>query len=103
VDFKSAIALLRRYDGRAADLEPWLAQAEINRDRNLRLQYLAGLSLNSNMGHRILSSILAHYRFPERIFVGSPEGLEALKRALARGGRKPTDGPAMDQNGSNEP
>jgi spermidine synthase len=100
---KEAIDLLSTYAGQASSLKDWSRGAQINTDRNLRLQYLAGLSLNSNMGHRILTSILAHYRFPERTFVGSPEGLEALKRALARGGRKPTDEPPMDPNGSSAP
>ena len=33
----------------AADrVDPWLAGAEINRDRNLRLQYLAGMGKHVN-------------------------------------------------------
>ncbi len=32
--------------GTAQDLAPWLKDAAINRDRNLRLQYLAGMGLN---------------------------------------------------------
>jgi spermidine synthase len=44
VGFRSGIDLLATYAGTAADLKPWLADAQINRDRNLRLQYLAGLS-----------------------------------------------------------
>ena len=58
-----------------------VAGAQINTDRNLRLQYLAGMWLNSDMGERILSSILAYYRFPDQTFVGSPESLHALKQA----------------------
>ena len=38
----SALSLLATYGGQARDLAPWLADAEINRDSNLRLQYLAG-------------------------------------------------------------
>ena len=63
-------------------LKEWSRGAQINTDRNLRLQYLAGMWLNSNMGERILSSILAHYRFPDQTFVGSPERIHALKQAL---------------------
>ena len=48
----------------------------------MRLQYLAGMWLNSDMGDRIVSSILAYYRFPDQTFVGSPEGVDALKQAL---------------------
>ena len=61
---------------------------QINTDRNLRLQYLAGMWLNSNMGEQILSTILAHYRFPDQTFVGSPEAIDALKQGLDEEGRK---------------
>ena len=66
---------------------------QINTDRNLRLQYLAGMWLNSNMGERILASILAYYRFPDTTFVGSPEAIDA---ALAAGPR--SSGPAAHRN-----
>ena len=46
VGFKSAIDLLGTYGGQASDLRAWLRGAEINRDRNLRLQYLAGMNPN---------------------------------------------------------
>jgi spermidine synthase len=68
-------------------LEDWLRGAQINTDRNLRLQYLAGMSLNSHTPEQIRTSILAHYRFPDQTFVGSPEGTRVLKQALFRAGR----------------
>ena len=43
----TAIALLSTYTGRASDLGDWMKNAQINTDRNLRLQYLAGMSVNS--------------------------------------------------------
>jgi spermidine synthase len=82
-----AVDLLATYAGQAPLLEEWSRGAQINTDRNLRLQYLAGMALNSYIGDGILSSILAYYRFPDRTFVGSPEGIQALKRALEREGR----------------
>jgi spermidine synthase len=81
------IELLATYAGQAPLLKEWSQGAQINTDRNLRLQFLAGMSLNSYMGDAILSSILSYYRFPDRTFVGSPEGIEALKQALDRKGR----------------
>jgi hypothetical protein len=36
------------------------------------------------MGEQILSSILAHYQFPDETFVGSPESIQTLKQALDR-------------------
>jgi spermidine synthase len=82
------IDLLATYAGQAPLLQEWSRSAQINTDRNLRLQYLAGMWLNSYMGERILSSILAHYRFPDETFVGSPQGIDALKQALNRAGRR---------------
>src|SRR5262249_24876699 len=38
----SPMDLFATYAGQRSDLAPWLAGAEINRDRDLRLQYLAG-------------------------------------------------------------
>src|SRR5215831_19361917 len=47
VGFHSAVELLATYAGRAQDLRPMLAGAQINNDLNMRLQYIAGLGLNS--------------------------------------------------------
>jgi spermidine synthase len=82
------ISLLATYSGQAPLLEEWSRGAQINTDRNLRLQYLAGMSLNANLRAEILSGILAHYRFPDQTFVGSPASVQSLRRALVRGGRK---------------
>ena len=84
---EEAIDLLATYSGQAPLLKEWSRGAQINTDRNLRLQYLAGMWLNSDMGEQILSSILAHYRFPDQTFVGSREGVQALKQALNEEGR----------------
>jgi spermidine synthase len=81
------IELLATYSGQASLLKDWSKNAQINTDRNLRLQFLAGLSFNYYMGSGILSSILEHYRFPSETFKGSPETILALKQALARKGR----------------
>ncbi len=83
-----AVELLATYAGQATELRGWSRDAQINTDRNLRLQYLAGLSLNHYVGTQILGSILEHYRFPDRTFVGSPERLRELKSALNETGRK---------------
>ena len=64
---KPAIAT---YAGNASDLAPWLKDAQINRDRNLRLQYLAGLELNKQHGNYIHAEMMNYRRFPEDFFVG---------------------------------
>ena len=50
----SAHDLFANYAGRARELQGWTADATINRDRNLRLQYLAGSSMNLHDGDRHL-------------------------------------------------
>ena len=47
-------------------LRPWLADAQINRDRNLRLQFLAGASLNMYDQAGIYSQMLQYRRYPGR-------------------------------------
>lgn len=84
VGFHSIVGLLSTYVGQAADLEPWLAHAEINRDRNLRLQYLAGLELNTNESGSIYNAMLRYRQFPENLFVGAGWRSLALKRSLER-------------------
>ena len=44
--FPSAVELLATYAGRPADFSEWLRGAAINRDRDLRLEYLAGMGMN---------------------------------------------------------
>ncbi len=80
--FRSAVQLLSTYAGHGSDLGPWLKDAAINRDRNLRLQYLAGIALNSAEGPGILSDVLALRRFPEDVFIVSDDLKRELRRAL---------------------
>ena len=82
VGFKSAVGLLATYAGQGPDLGAWLKGAEINRDRNLRLQYLAGMGLNAYESWSIYQELLAYYRFPEELFIASAESKQALRRAL---------------------
>src|SRR6516225_606313 len=42
VGFGSVVQMLATYAGQEPDLRPWLEGAEVNRDSNLRLQYIAG-------------------------------------------------------------
>ena len=60
----SAVDLFSTYAGRAIDLKAWLRDASINRDRDLRLQYLAGLGLNMNESDAVYAEILKYRRFP---------------------------------------
>ena len=82
VGFNSLVGLLATYGGQAADLQQWTAGAEINRDGNLRLQYLAGLALNDSMEGAIYNEILSYRKFPRNLFVGSEPRLQALAAAM---------------------
>jgi spermidine synthase len=76
--FLSPLDLLSTYGGRGSDLRPWLEGAEINRDRNLRLQYLAGMQLNRYQGGPIYEAMARYRVFPDSLFTGA----EALKSEL---------------------
>jgi spermidine synthase len=85
VGMSSAVDLFSTFAGRASDLRPWLKDASINRDRNLRLQFLAGMGLNLYQSDVIYSSMLAYARrFPDELFTGSPETMQALREAIQR-------------------
>jgi len=86
VGFQSLPDLLSIYAGQAAELRPWLEGAQINRDGNLRLQYLAGLALNDSQENSIYNEIGTYRRFPSNLFAGSSEHeLAALFAAMAAG------------------
>jgi len=82
--FPSAVDLLKTYAGRASDLAPLVANVPINEDLNLRLQYLAGLGLNSVASPEIYRDILAYRQFPEGMFVGAGERMDTLRTVLGR-------------------
>ena len=82
IGFSSAVDLLATYAGSGSDLKPWLNGAEINRDRNLRLQYLAGLSLNLDESDRIYRNMVKPTRFPDGLFAGSEHRQNGLRKAL---------------------
>ena len=83
------IALLATYACLAADMKEWVENAQINTDRNLRLQYLAGMSVNSFMQTEILNGILKYYKFPEDVFIGSSQRIQEMQLALQAANRMP--------------
>jgi spermidine synthase len=82
VGIRTPLELFAGYTGRKADLGPWLDGAEINRDRNLRLQYLAGMGKYVNE----MEDHFAHFdrlrAFPDSLFVASDAWKEELRQAL---------------------
>jgi spermidine synthase len=84
VGFPNALSIFQTYLGRASDLRPWLAGAQINRDIDLRLQYLAGMGVNNFSAGEIATEIARARRFPRDVFSGSPEAIGQLQASLVR-------------------
>src|SRR5688572_17244009 len=78
----SAVDLFGTYAGRRGDMKTWLSDAQINTDRNLKLQYLAGLGLNLYQSDAIYKAMIREAKYPEDLFEGSPETLTALKAKI---------------------
>jgi spermidine synthase len=79
IGFNSATELFATFAGNEPMLRPWLADAQINRDRNLRLQFLAGASLNQYDQADIYSQMLQYRQYPEGLFAGTPEQLARIR------------------------
>ncbi len=77
--FESPIDLFSTYAGSGRELREWLQGAEINTDRNLRLQYLAGVGLNNYTAADIFDAIAKFRTFPDSLFTAD-EGWKATLR-----------------------
>jgi spermidine synthase len=84
VGFRTVVSLLGTYAGQGPDLGPWLKQVEINRDGNLRLQYLAGMGLNLDQAGFIYDDMLSYRRFPDELFSGSDQRKQMLRLVIER-------------------
>jgi spermidine synthase len=83
IGMRSAVDLFSTYAGKRPDIDGWLSDAIINRDRNLRLQYLAGLGLNLYQSDVIYADMLRYAdRFPDELFTGSAETMNALRMGI---------------------
>jgi len=74
----SAISLFSTYAGSDADLKPWLADAAINHDYDMRLQYLAGLALNGDHAEEIYRRMIGMAKPPTGAFRGDKATLDQL-------------------------
>jgi len=80
VDFGYLVTLLASYFGRGPDLADWLKDAQINRERSLRLQYLAGAAVESYQQQEIYRTMASYRRYPTDILIAS-SAIEAQVRA----------------------
>ncbi len=84
IGISSAIDLLGTYTGGEKELHDWLSDAQLNLDKNLRLQYLAGLGLNKYEQAEIYAGMARHRAYPENLFTGSAQNLALLRAAIGR-------------------
>jgi len=89
VGYSTIWDVLKTYSGWGRDLAPWVAGAEINTDKNLRLQYLAGVGLNNNSGTEIRDAMLRYRRFPAALFKGNERSLQLLRLVVMEGSDLP--------------
>jgi spermidine synthase len=75
----NAVDLFGTYAGQQTDMKAWLSDAIINTDRNLKLQYLAGLGLNLYQSDAIYRSMIRDVVYPDNLFEGKPETLQKLR------------------------
>jgi spermidine synthase len=87
INFASPLDLLATYGGQKVDFDSWLAGSEINRDNNLRLQYLAGWGINSDMAHRIYAEMVKYRRPPANLFTGTGPLFQTLLASFERSSR----------------
>ncbi|HEX8726626.1 MAG TPA: fused MFS/spermidine synthase [Gemmatimonadaceae bacterium] len=88
IGFYSAVDLFSTFAAQGPQLAPWTADAQINHDRNLRLQYLAGMSNNQYNQQAIYADMLRYRAYPPGLFEGSPRTLQILRAAIG-GGAQP--------------
>ncbi len=84
VGINSAVELFGTYAGGRQGMARWLRDGVINTDRNLRLQYLAGLSLNLYQSADIYRNMIEESRYPEGLFTGSERTLSELRSYIER-------------------
>ena len=82
IGINSIVQLFSGYSGQKAELAPWLADAQINRDRNLRLQYLAGIGKYSLEMDGIYRRLDEFRTFPDALFMASDAWKGELRGAL---------------------
>ena len=87
INVGSAIDLFSTYAGQKSDLGEWTKGAEINRDIDLRLQYLGGWGINSSLEDFIYRQMMRYRRPAENLFVGSPAVVRLMQSAVEAAGR----------------
>jgi hypothetical protein len=83
IDVNNLFDLFATYTGSAADLAPYVKDAAINTDGDLKLSYLAGWGINSNLEDYLYRQMLKYRSTPTQVFTGSPGAVKTLLAATA--------------------
>ena len=78
VGINSITDLFSMYIGNATTLAPWLKGAEISTDDDLRLSYLAGWGINSDLEDVLYRKMLVLRKPPVDLFTGSRKQMDPL-------------------------
>ena len=78
----SVVDLFSTFAGNKQQLQPWLNDAIINKDRNLKLQYLAGLGVHLYQSDVIYAQMLRYADYPQGVFTGSDNLMSALEQSM---------------------
>jgi spermidine synthase len=85
VGIGSVVDLFSTYTGGKSDLGEWTKGSEINTDRDLRLQYIAGWGINSQLEDYIYRQMLRYHKAPQNLFTGSQELVQSQLLAIQAG------------------
>jgi spermidine synthase len=83
IGVNSVYDLFGTYAGQKSDVGRWTQGAEVNHDADLRLSYLAGWGINSNLEDILYRRMLRYRKSPDNLFIGTPEQLTQLNLAIA--------------------
>jgi spermidine synthase len=75
--------LFSSYSGSASDLAPYVRGAAVNTDGDLKLSYLAGWGINSNLEDYLYRQIIRYRQMPVKVFSGSPDKVAPLMASFA--------------------
>jgi spermidine synthase len=82
IEMRSLKDLFSTYAGNASDMRPWTRGVAINTDKDLRLSYLAGWGINSELEDTLYRKMLTYRHPPVSIFQGSPALVDPLMKIL---------------------
>ncbi len=83
IGIQNLFDLFSTYAGSAADLTPYVRNAAVNTDGDLKLSYLAGWGINANLEDYLYRQMLKYRSSPTAVFSGSPAKVSALLSAVA--------------------